>query len=72
MDDSRTVTVYNFRLFDTSSKGPVLATFKAPRALIVERFGGQVLEGTEEEVDASVLDAQGRYRRIATGWGELG
>ena len=31
----------------------------------------RVLEGTGEDVPLSELDAQGRYRRIATGWGEL-
>ena len=71
MASSDTVTVYNFRLFDPHSKSPVLATFKAPRPVIVEHLRGEVLEGTDEEVDASALDAQGRYRRIATGWGEL-
>ena len=32
---------------------------------------GDILEGTHEDVDVSALDQHGRYRRIATGWGEL-
>lgn len=50
---------------------PALATCKATRETIVEHLKGSVLEGTGEEVAEEALDAQGRYRRIATGWGEL-
>ncbi len=64
-----TVTVYAFLVRDVETDHP--AAFKAPRHLIVQRFGGTVLEGTAEEVPADELDAHGRYRRIATGWGVL-
>ncbi len=66
-----TVTVYGFRVFELDAEAYHVAPFKAPRHVIAERFRGDVLEGTGEEVDAAELDAQGRYRRIATGWGAL-
>lgn len=66
-----TVTVYNFRVFEVDAENYQVAPFKAPRHLIAERYRGDVLEGTGEEVGADELDEQGRYRRIATGWGAL-
>ena len=66
-----TVTVYSFRVFETDAETYQVAPFKAPRHLITERFRGDVLEGTGEEIGADELDAHGRYRRIATGWGAL-
>lgn len=71
MQASDTVTVYSFRLFELDAEGYHVAPFKAPRELIAERFGGEVLEGTGVEVGADDLDAQGCYRRVATGWGAL-
>lgn len=65
------VIVYNFIEPQRSSDAPTLATYKATRETIVSRLKGSVLEGTGEEVPVQDLDAQGRYRRIATGWGEL-
>lgn len=67
----QTVTVYSFRTIEQDPQGCHVAPFKAPRELIATRFGGEVLEGTGVEVDAGDLDVQGRYRRIATGWGAL-
>jgi hypothetical protein len=66
-----TVTVYSFRVFELDAEAYHVAPFKAPRQLIAEHFRGDVLEGTGEEVAADELDAHGRYRRIATGWGAL-
>lgn len=71
MVSQQSVTVYSFRVFELEPEAYHIARFKAPRDLIVERFRGEVLEGTGEDVDASELDAQGRYRRVATGWGAL-
>lgn len=71
MNEVPTVTVYSFRLFDLDSESDHFSTFKAAREVIVERYRGQVLEGTAERVEVSALDSEGRYRRIATGWGEL-
>ena len=53
------------------SDAPAIATYKATRGTIVDRLKGTVLEGTGEEVPENELDPNGRYRRIATGWGEL-
>lgn len=66
-----TVTVYSFRMFDLDSESTNFSKFKAAREVIVERYRGEVLEGTAETVELSALDREGRYRRIATGWGEL-
>lgn len=71
MEADGTVTVYNFRIFELDAESYHVAAFKAPRHLITERYRGDVLEGTAEQIDASELDAEGRYRRIATGWGAL-
>lgn len=71
MDSSQTVTVYHFRVYEPDAESFRVSSFKASRELIVERFRGDVLEGTDEQVESSALDAEGRYRRIATGWGEL-
>lgn len=65
------VTVYAFRYFDSSFERPVVAGFKATRAAIEQRWRGELIEGTAQQVDPEDLDAAGRYRRVATGWGEL-
>lgn len=72
-DRAQTVIVYAYRLpgvpggLETAS----VARYKAERHVIVNVFRGQVLEGTGEEVARADLDEMGRFRRIATGWGEL-
>lgn len=71
MQGSQSVTVYSFRIFELDAEAYHIARFKAPRQVIKEQYLGEVLEGTGEEVDATELDGQGRYRRIATGWGAL-
>jgi len=71
-NDSPEVTVYNYMTFDGAPGSCVPAPFKAPRERIETALKGKVLEGTAETVLASQLDAQGRYRRRATGWGDLG
>ena len=71
MDASKTVTVYNFSQFEVGSDAPVVSGFKAQRQAIKKLFKGQVLEGTGEEVPESELDGDGRFRRVATGWGSL-
>ena len=65
------VTVYSFRVFDEGSRDWRIAPHKASREVIVERFRGEVLEGTAHEIAPDDLDEQGRFRRLATGWGEL-
>jgi len=71
MRKPKTVTVYSFLLKGSLPEAPGQAPFKAPRDLIASRFKGQVLEGTGEEVSVEALDAEGRHRRVATGWGAL-
>lgn len=71
MDASKIVTVYNFSQFELGSDTPVVSGFKAQRQVIAKIFKGQVLEGTGEEVPTSELDQDGRFRRVATGWGSL-
>jgi hypothetical protein len=71
MDTSKIVTVYNFSQFEVGSDTPVVSGFKAQRQAIARIFKGQVLEGTAEEVPESELDQDGRFRRVATGWGSL-
>lgn len=71
MSQQETVTVYSFRVFDSQAMTMALAPFQAERQRIVKGFGGEVLEGTGHEVPREALDRQGRYRRVATGWGEL-
>lgn len=65
------VTVFNFSQFESGSDMPVVSTYKATRDTIVNTLRCQVLEGTGEEVSRHALDGRGRFRRVATGWGEL-
>lgn len=71
MDVDKQVKVYGFAVFDVQAGAMRPSRFKAPRELIATRFNGEVLEGTAEFVDADALDEDGRYRRVATAWGEL-
>jgi hypothetical protein len=71
MEAADTVTVYSFRLFELDAEAYHIANFKASRHLITQRYRGDVLEGTAQQIDASELDPEGRYRRVATGWGAL-
>jgi hypothetical protein len=70
MTDPQTVTVYSYRILDHGVERARLARFKTTRERIAASFEAQILEGTAEEVLESALDAQGRYCRVATGWGE--
>ena len=71
MEQQDTVKVYSFRVFDPSAMEMCISKYKATREAIVSHLGGEVLEGTDHSVSPGELDDQGRYRRIATGWGEL-
>jgi hypothetical protein len=71
MDDADRVTVYSFWTFDRGFEAPILSPFKASRDAIVKIWRGKVAEGTAQVVLSSELDDSGRYRRLATGWGEL-
>lgn len=70
MNDADGVTVYSFLVSDAGPKHWRLAAFKASRETIQRAYGGRVLEGTAQRVPRNDLDAEGRLRRVATGWGE--
>ncbi len=71
MEASTQVKVYNFWTYDKGTESPALAPYKATREAIAQLWFGKVADGTEQVVTFADLDAKGRYRRIATGWGEL-
>jgi hypothetical protein len=71
MSMQQSVKVYSYVEFDPSRNGMRVAPYKAERETILNRLGGEVLEGTALEVPREELDPQGRFRRLATGWGEL-
>lgn len=71
MQAVETVTVYSFRVYGLEPEGYRIAPFKAPREVIERDYGGEVLAGTDLEIEPDELDGQGRYRRVATGWGAL-
>jgi hypothetical protein len=74
MKRSGTVTVYNCTVADSNCMDTQMtrhSKFKTTRESIEAQPGAKVLEGTGQEVSLDELDGQGRYRRIATGWGEL-
>lgn len=64
------VLVYAFECYELASRSMQLALYKAPLSHI-QAVGGRALPGTVEAVPEEVLDDQGRYRRVATGWGAL-
>jgi hypothetical protein len=71
MQSDETIFVFGYReLREEAAEASQLSRYKAARETIA-RLGGRVIEGTGEEVPVSALDAHGRYRRVATGWGEL-
>jgi hypothetical protein len=70
MHDQDVVKVYAFRVAGSHVESPRLANFKATHETI-RRLEGEVVPGTEEDVARSQLDGEGRFRRIATGWGSL-
>jgi hypothetical protein len=71
MVQDQLVTVFNFRALNEGYESATIAPFKATRKAIAEVFKGDIIEGTAEEVAPDELDRDGRYRRLATGWGEM-
>ena len=69
--DTATVTVYGFRVFDPDSREMQVADCKATLDAIGRVGLAEAVPGTGEDVPAQALDPRGRYRRVATGWGEL-
>jgi hypothetical protein len=70
MQEAASVVVYSLRVYPAHIENPEVAGFKAPLD-IIKALGGDPIAGTAQSVLRSELDHQGRYRRIATGWGEL-
>jgi len=54
------VMVYHFEVWDYARGENIVLPLKCDADLI-ERVGGTILPGTGEDVDASALDAGGRY-----------
>jgi hypothetical protein len=54
------VTVHRFRIFDPVAEDWVVQLSKSSVAHI-EKVGGRIIAGTGEEVDAALIDEQGRY-----------
>lgn len=71
MKTSDFVTVFNYSQFELGSDAPAVSSYKATRETIVTELKREVMEGTGEVVPLHALDDKGRYRRVATGWGEL-
>jgi hypothetical protein len=63
--------ILSFHVFDIEAGASRLSKYKAACDVIADAFGGEVAERTGQDVSPTELDEQGRYRRIATGWGEL-
>jgi hypothetical protein len=70
MQDDKSADVYAFKLSEGFHELARTMTFKATPDTI-QALGGELLQGTKERVPASELDAQGRYKRVNTGWGDL-
>lgn len=71
MQPPREVEVFSFHVFEDAPENPRVASYKATLTKIRE-VGGIALPGTGQLVSAGELDDAGRYRRVNTGWGELG
>lgn len=70
MQEVATVVVYSLHLHPAHAESLEVAGFKAPLE-VIKALGGEPIAGTAQSVLSTELDRQGRYRRIATGWGEL-
>lgn len=63
--------VYAFQCFDLNVGAVIVPPFKATERAIVYEFKGKALPLTGERIDPSELDNEGRWFRVATGWGQL-
>lgn len=68
---SETVTVFGFKVFDLETREMQVVGCKATLDAIGRLGLAEPVPGTAEDVPLGALDDQGRYRRVATGWGEL-
>ena len=67
MDESESVEVLNYLVYDVEVREMRLSKHKASRS-VISGLDGRVLEGTSEIVARTDLDSQGRFCRTATGW----
>lgn len=65
----RTQVVYFFECFDVHAGRTLVPPFKATAEAIRRVFKGKPLPNSAEEVDERELDDEGRWFRLATGWG---
>lgn len=70
-DTDHSACVFHFLTFEDGVESPKLAPYKATRDAIERYFRGHALAGSGERVHLSQLDALGRWKRQATGWGGL-
>ncbi len=61
MASTETAVVHNFKKWNIAEDEYEVSRFKAT-AEAVERAGSEIIGGTAETVDASLLDDTGRYR----------
>lgn len=54
------VAVYNFKIWDQGAGDYMLAPRKATGGFI-EAVGGEIIPDTEEQIDPSKFDPEGRY-----------
>jgi hypothetical protein len=67
----RSVLVHAFRCFDANVGEVIVPRFKATEAAIAHYFNGEIIPLTGERVDPAEVDGDGRWFRLATGWGTL-
>ena len=65
------VVVHAFVCYDDQLCAQIVPPFKATQETIRSRYRGQPLPHTAERVDREELDGEGRWTRIASGWGAL-
>ncbi len=65
------VVVHAFVCYDPQACAEVVPPFKATRQTIAARYRGTPLPHTAETVDRDELDDEGRWTRVASGWGAL-
>jgi hypothetical protein len=70
-ESDASAVVFHFLTYEYGHESPRVSTFKATLDAIRRHFRGLPLDGTAEAVAPGELDAMGRWRRQATGWGDL-
>ena len=71
MNTETLVTVYNYWIAEGHSLTANVSSAKATLDKIKHEFGSLPLLGTGQKIDAELLDRDGFYRRVPTGWMDL-